>query len=242
MVKKIVLVKPKQSRPKKAPKPIPPKTPVKPVAQTKKKPLLATPTSSRFKGLMTELNNTKEQTAMQRMRNACAQSHSAKSGGISTRSVKLATPLNPPPITTSAPLGFALNDLTNPEAFKDAIDVDAVAVQPDAAPVTRALEVISLKDTIIVEIRTDTVSERSSEPGINYINKEIMKISNGTKSATPFKRDRLEKDAYTVSLKPKKWLQDAAMAAKNKADQISKEKNTSFNLRKGKNVLKFSKN
>ena len=151
---------------------------------------------------------------MQRMRNACAQSKSAKSGGISTRSVKLATPLNPPPTTTSAPLGFALNDLTNPEAFKDAIDVDAVAVQPDAAPVTRALEVITIKSTTVLEIHSDTVSERSSEPGINYINKEIMKINDGTQKATPFKRDRPKDGFYTVSINAQNWLQNAAMEAR----------------------------
>ena len=134
------------------------------------------------------------------MRNACAQSLSAKSGGISTRSVKLATPLNPPPTTTSAPLGFALNDLTNPEAFKDAIDVDAVAAQPDAAPVKRPLEVVSIKDTTVVEIRTDTVSERSSEANLNYINKTIMKLGDGSQSATPFTRPRPKDGDYTVSL------------------------------------------
>ena len=101
---------------------------------------------------MTELDSTREQTAMQRMISACAQSKSAKSGGISTRSVKLATPLNPPPTTTSAPLGFALNDLTNPEAFKDAIDVDAVAAQPNAVLVRRPLSVFSLKDTTILKL------------------------------------------------------------------------------------------
>ena len=147
------------------------------------------------------------------MRNACAQSHSAKSGGISTRSVKLATPLNPPPITTSAPLGFALNDLTNPEAFKDAIDVDAVAAQPDAAPVRRPLSVVSLKDTTIVKLYTDTESERGSEAGINYINKQLMGKDNGTQSARPHTRERLEDGAYTVSLNALNWLQDAAMAA-----------------------------
>ena len=116
---------------------------------------------------------------MQRMRSACAQSKSAKSGGISTRSVKLATPLNPPPITTSAPLGFAPNDLTNPEAVKDVIDVDADDVQPVAPPVTRALSVVTIKSTTMVEISSDTVSERSSEANLIYINKEIMQIGNG---------------------------------------------------------------
>ena len=104
------------------------------------------------------------------------------------------------------------------------IDVDAVTVQADAAPVRRPLSYISLKDTTIVEIRTDTVSERSSEPGVNYINKEIMKINEGTQSARPFTRDRLVEGSYTVSLNAQNWLQDAAMVAKKKAEEAPKGK------------------
>ena len=126
------------------------------------------------------------------MKSACAETYSAKSRSFSTRSVKLAPQLNPQPTTNIAPLGNAATGLPNPEALKDAIDVDAVTVQADAAPVRRPLSYISLKDTTMLEISSDTESELSAEADINCINKQLMAKDKGTQSAIPFApRERL---------------------------------------------------
>ena len=108
------------------------------------------------------------------MRIACAETYSAKTRGISTRSVTLAPQLDPQPTTNIAPLGNAATGLTNPEALKDAIDVDAATAQADAVPERRALEVWSIKSTTMMEISSGTESELSAEANINCINKQLM--------------------------------------------------------------------
>ena len=108
------------------------------------------------------------------MRIACAETYSAKTRGISTRSVTLAPQLDPQPTTNIAPLENAATGLTNPEALKDAIDVDAATAQADAAPVRRPMSYISIHDTSMMEISSDTVSELSAEANINCINKQLM--------------------------------------------------------------------
>ena len=139
---------------------------------------------------METLKTPRVQSAFARMKSACAETYSAKSRSFSTRSVKLAPQLDPQPTTNIAPLENAATGLPNPEALKDAIDVDAVTVQADAVPERRPLSVISINDTSMMEIPSDTVSERSAAPGINYINKQLMAKGRGSHSARPYTRHR----------------------------------------------------
>ena len=108
------------------------------------------------------------------MKNACAEKYSAKTRSFSSRSVKLASKLDPQLTTNIAPLGNAATGLSNPEALKDVIDVDAATAQADAVPERRALEVWSIKSTTMMEISSGTESELSAEANINCINKQLM--------------------------------------------------------------------